>query len=111
MSANRIYLFIIIIVLSFFLRIQNINWDQGFHLHPDERAIVLYTLPLKFPSSIAEFLSPTSSWNPHFFAYGSFPLYLLKTSGSFLSTLDPNNSSYQNINLIGRFMSGLFDIG
>ena len=29
----------LIIVLGLYLRIWNINWDQGYHLHPDERAI------------------------------------------------------------------------
>ncbi|MEK7502454.1 MAG: glycosyltransferase family 39 protein [Patescibacteria group bacterium] len=101
---------LLIILLGFALRAYNLNWDQGFHLHPDERAIVMYTTPLHFPSSLDEFFSQNSSWNPHFFAYGNFPLYLLKIAGLAAGNFDPSFSSYDKINLVGRFMSGIFDI-
>ena len=59
-----------IILLALFFRLYNINWDQGHHLHPDERAIVMTVSSLHFPSSLSEFFSPESQWNPRFFAYG-----------------------------------------
>ncbi|MDO8659748.1 MAG: glycosyltransferase family 39 protein [Candidatus Parcubacteria bacterium] len=99
------------LLLGFFLRIYGLNWDQGFHLHPDERAITMFSLPLAFPSSISEFLSPSSTLNPHFFAYGSFPLYLLKTAGEISSNFTQLASRYDSLNLIGRFLSALFDTG
>ncbi len=102
---------VIILSLGFFLRVYGLNWDQGFHLHPDERAIVMFSLPLHFPSSISEFLSASSTLNPHFFAYGSLPLYILKAIGSLASIFNPLASSYGQINLIGRFLCVLFDIG
>ncbi len=105
------YLLIGIIILAAIFRLYGINWDQGFHLHPDERAIVIFTLPINFPSNISEFLSVNSSLNPHFFAYGSFPIYLLSLSGTILSSIDPLFTQYEKINLVGRFLSLLFDIG
>ena len=102
---------LIIFLLAVFLRFYGLNWDQGFHLHPDERAIVMFTTPLQFPKSIAEFISPQSEWNPHFFAYGSFPIYFLKIAGNVASIVDPTYATYDKINLLGRFISAIFDIG
>lgn len=106
----KILLFLIILT-SFFFRLFDINWDQGFHLHPDERAITMFATPLKFPRNINEFISPESTWNPHFFAYGSFPFYLLKTAGNAASIISPLFSMYDKINLVGRLLSAVFDIG
>jgi len=111
---KKIWLFTIlygIFILSGLLRLYNVNWDQGFHLHPDERAITLSVVKLAFPSSLAEFLSPDSPWNPKFFAYGSLPLYLLYVSGQVMKGLNPLLAEYANINLIGRYLSAFFDLG
>ncbi|MBI3070388.1 MAG: glycosyltransferase family 39 protein [Candidatus Levybacteria bacterium] len=109
---NKTNLFLILILtLAATLRLYGLDWDQGFHLHPDERAIVMFTTPLQLPETIAEFFSPTSPWNPHFFAYGSFPLYLLKIVGGALSIVNPLYGVYNQINLVGRFLSVFFDLG
>jgi len=102
---------LLIAALGLFFRLYGINWDQGFHLHPDERAIVMFTTPLNFPSSIQQFLSESSPWNPHFFAYGNFPLYLLKGIASIFADFDPLYLSYQKINLVGRAISAITDLG
>lgn len=109
MKLKEYLLLFLILLLGFLLRIYNINWDGGFHLHPDERAIVLFTLPLTFPSSIAQFFSAQSPWNPHFFAYGSFPLYFLKILSLIVARFDASIMSYDKINLLGRVISALFD--
>lgn len=104
---------IVILFLGFFFRIYNSNWDDGFHMHPDERAIILATTQLSWPSSLEEFFSPQSPLNPHFFAYGNFPMYLLKGLSipvSFI-TQDPLFMTYDKINLLGRFLSALIDTG
>ncbi len=106
----KIFLFFIILIGASF-RLYGINWDQGYHLHPDERAIIMFTTPLEFPQTISKFLSSQSSWNPHFFAYGSFPIYLLKIAGNIASIGDPVFAAYDKINLLGRFLSAIFDIG
>ena len=99
-----------ILILAASFRVYNVNWDQGHHLHPDERAIIMAVEKLKFPNSVSEFLSPTSSWNPQFFAYGSFPMYLLRISGNAIGAINPSFSQYTSINLVGRVISAFADI-
>lgn len=101
----------LILILGFILRIYGINWDQGFNLHPDERAIILFTLPLHLPNSLMEFLGPQSGLNPHFFAYGSLPLYILKTISTIASLLDPTLATYQHMYFVGRWVSVIMDLG
>lgn len=108
---KEVTLLVLIILLGAFFRLYGLNWDQNQHLHPDERAITMFSLPLHFPSSISEFLSTNSPLNPHFFAYGSLPLYLLKAVGALVSIFYPQAISYDQINLIGRFISVIFDTG
>jgi hypothetical protein len=92
-------------------RFYNLNWDNGYHLHPDERAIVMAVVKLQYPTSLSSFLSVTSPWNTHFFAYGSFPFYLLKIVGDGLgATFNPLFSGYDLITIAGRFLSAMFDL-
>lgn len=111
MQTTTKYLLITIILIAFFLRVFGLNWDQGHHLHPDERAIVLSVVNLKFPSSVTEFLSVESRWNPHFFAYGSLPFYLLRIAGNLVGAVNPTFAHYDGIQLVGRILSALFDTG
>ena len=112
MNSKKTFLILYgILLLALLLRIFGINWDEGSHLHPDERAIVLSVLSLHFPATLAEFLTPTSSWNPHFFAYGNFPFYLLRFVGDFVGIFDKQYAGYDGIQLVGRFLSTLFDLG
>ncbi len=82
-----------IVVLALVIRLFGLNWDSGFHLHPDERMIIM----------TSQNLSPTNL-NPKFFAYGSFPLYLLKFVSSLFSY-----DSYQLMPFVGRPVSALAD--
>lgn len=109
-TGNNFYL-VLILFISLFLRTVGLNWDQGHHLHPDERQITMVAENIKLPESrnISDIFSPNSSLNPKFFAYGSLPIYLLKFSGYVLSFINPNLMSYDKINLVGRFLSALFD--
>ncbi len=80
-------------------------------MHPDERAVVLFTNELSFPTSVSQFLDKDSSWNPHFFAYGSLPLYLLYWTGKAFSLIRPEYFSYDYLTLIGRCLSLIADLG
>ncbi len=74
-------IFFLILLLAFSLRFYGINWDQGHHLHPDERMIIMVVDRIHLPKTAAQWqsvLTPESPLNPKFFAYGSFPIYLLK---------------------------------
>jgi YYY domain-containing protein len=95
------------------LRLFNLNWDQGYLFHPDERMILMTIggLKLPWPPDLAVLLSPESPLNPHFFAYGSLPLYLLKAVAHVLAFFQANLSDFEHIRLIGRGISGIFDTG
>ncbi len=99
----------LILVMGAALRFYGLNWDQNHHLHPDERAIAAFVVPkIGMPPlrEWPEFFNPllagrateerpnffdpeTSPLNPHFFAYGSLPLYLLRLLAHLLSLLAP----------------------
>jgi hypothetical protein len=99
-------------IIGFLLRIYNVNWDQGNSFQPDERQILFHVTALSWPTSVSQFLDPAKSpLNPHFFAYGSFPLYLLALVGHLLgyALADPNN--FVKLTLLGRVLSALFDSG
>ncbi len=74
----------IVLSIALALRLYGLDWDEGYAWtpHPDERAILSKTAELSTPS-LAELPSlldaDRSPWNPRWFPYGSFPLYLLRS--------------------------------
>ncbi len=110
-SINSKLFFVFVFFIAVAFRVYGINWDSGFHLHPDERAIIMAALTLHLPTSLGELLSPASSLNPHFFAYGNFPLYLLAFFGWLGGIFNPFLGSYDGILFIGRTLSVFFDLG
>ncbi len=103
-----------IVCLGLVFRLYGLNWDQGGHLHPDERAIVMALDKMHLPANAQEsklLLTPESPLNPNFFAYGSLPFYLVKSLGSIAGLHDPAWAHYESINLLGRAVSAFFDVG
>jgi len=101
-----------IVLLGLLLRLYGLNWDSGNNFHPDERQIMFHVTTLTWPKSTTQFLDPVNSpLNPHFFAYGSFPLYLLASLGNILVRLSPSLGTFTNLTLVGRVLSALFDAG
>lgn len=102
---------LLIIALGAFLRLYGINWDQGFHLHPDERFLTMVGNAMKIPNTVVDYFNPQiSSFNPSnigfgFFVYGIFPLTLNKILAVLLG-----NDNYNSFTLQGRFLSALFDV-
>lgn len=116
-------------------RLYGLNWDANNHLHPDEREIVFKAMCLSLPGTprVANcdpaytgpgwLFSPSSPLNPHFFAYGSLPLYLLAavahglawltsvTHGRFIPGDGGTWDDFNHFTLIGRALSALFDAG
>lgn len=105
----ELFALILILSIAFFLRTININWDENYNFHPDERAIIMFTIDLRMPSNLNEFLSIDSPLNPKFFAYGNFPLYLLKIISEIASKFDPTLNDYGRIHMVGRLISAFFD--
>lgn len=105
-------LLIAILLLAAILRFHGINWDQGYKLHPDERAIIMTVDGLSLPQNFTEFFSIHSPWDPHFFAYGSLPFYLLYTVGQIFSnfTSNPGFAHYVLLQIPGRILSSISDL-
>ena len=71
-------IFIALFLLLFYTRFINIGWGLPYPMHPDERnmANAIQTLNCKFSIFNFQFSNLRECFNPHFFAYGQFPLYL-----------------------------------
>ncbi len=101
-----------ITLLGLLLRLYGLNWDQGNNFHPDERQILFHVVSLSWPASLSQFLNPaTSPLNPHFFAYGSFPLYLLALLGKLVIHNLTQPDAFVRLTLLGRALSAVFDSG
>ena len=110
-NAWSLLLLVLILAAGAALRLYGLNWDGGHWLHPDERQIYFTVLDLGWPDSLAQALSPGSSLNPRFFAYGSLPIYLLKGVAALLGPLFPVLGDEGNLHLLGRPLAVLFDLG
>ena len=102
-------LLILIIVFGALLRLSNLNWDEGQHLHPDERYISLVLTAVRLPSSVQEYFSlenPLSPFNTQYssYIYGQFPLSAVK----YLS-VKLGFDSYDKAYILGRTVSALLD--
>ena len=101
-----------IFLLAAFFRLYGVNWDQGQHLHPDERFLTMVANGISWPKNFGEYLDTAiSPLNPHnrgfgFFVYGTFPVFFTKWVAESLGQGD-----YGNLTLIGRQLSALFDLG
>lgn len=111
MKKTELIILIAILLLGAFLRFYGLNWDQGYHLHPDERAITMISEGIHWPreGEWSKIFTPESPLNPKFFAYGSLPIYLLKIMGYLTSFINPSFGQYDKLNLVGRALSTLFD--
>ena len=104
---NRFFL-VLILCIGIFFRIYNLGWGAPFYFHPDERNIASSVSQLNFPNQL----------NPHFFAYGSFPIYAIYFTGVFFNNLSSSNNSYltltkvnfENAIIISRLYSAFFSI-
>lgn len=111
-TGQSIIIFVVFI-LAFLLRVYGLNWDQNYHLHPDERFLTMVTNDIKIPTSVSNYFDTNhSSLNPYnypqyqFFVYGTFPIFLVK----FLA-VQLHLDDYNNITLLGRVVSAIFDSG
>lgn len=113
-AAEYLSLGIILITAAYF-RWTGLAWDSGYLFHPDERQILLVVSSLHLPTNPLELFSAESPLNPKFFAYGSFPIYLLRV----LTPIAPPtgivgpwaDDQLARWALFGRWLSGLFDLG
>ena len=92
---------ILILLSAYFIRVFGVNWDQGFHLHPDERMLIM----------VADKISFFKNLNPDFFNYGSLPIYLLKGLSQLLDLIFRSGlATYAGMLDVGRKLSIMFDM-
>jgi len=109
----------LVLLIGAYFRFVEIQWDATYHLHPDERFLTMVSSSIRPVSNYEEFLNTSiSSLNPHnvldtngnqtypFFVYGTFPLFLVRYIAEWT-----NQAGYGDIHIIGRYLSGAFDIG
>jgi len=108
-----------ILLLGAFFRFYGIRWDQDYHLHPDERFLTMVVTAIEPVSGLGEYFNTSSSsLNPHnivdgngnslfpFFVYGTFPLFIVRYIAELF-----NQTGYGQIHIVGRYLSGIFDLG
>ncbi|HUT15966.1 MAG TPA: glycosyltransferase family 39 protein [Anaerolineae bacterium] len=100
---------LVLLPLAFAVRIYGIDWDEGHFFHPDERKILMVVEDLAWPDDWRSFLSIESPLNPGFFAYGSFPLYLLRLCSAVLTHWDKKWASLHHFYLLARVIAVMFD--
>ncbi|OGH19070.1 MAG: hypothetical protein A3F31_01130 [Candidatus Levybacteria bacterium RIFCSPHIGHO2_12_FULL_38_12] len=102
-------LIVFVFAIAFLFRFYNILWGSPYFFHPDERNIAYATERIRFPNQL----------NPQFFAYGSFPIYVIYFTGvcfnffSHFLNIEKNISdifsvSFENAIFFGRFYSAVF---
>jgi len=100
-----------ILLFSSVFRFVGMKWDEGYHLHPDERFLVMVAGSMKWFDSIGTYFNTDNSQiNPHnighsFYVYGTFPVLLVKTIAVII-----NQDTYHGLLYIGRYMSASIDI-
>ncbi len=102
----------VILLFGAVLRFSGINWDEGTHLHPDERFLTMVENGLNWPSSLGQYwdtannpLNPYNSTDGSY-VYGLFPLVMAKAAGQLTGY-----TGYSGVHLAGRALSALMDLG
>jgi YYY domain-containing protein len=100
-----------ILVVGGVFRFQALDWDEGYHLHPDERFISMVEEKLEFPKGPGDYFdSGRSTLNPYnrgegSFVYGTLPMVMAKALAPLLG-----KKGYGETHLVGRALSGVFDL-
>lgn len=98
----RFLIIFIIFITVIFLRFYNLSWGAPFYFHPDERNIVQAVSQLRFPDQM----------NPHFFAYSSFPIYIIYFTGVLQGILSQTGNIvlFEHAIVISRIYSAIFSL-
>ncbi|MFO7681180.1 MAG: DUF2298 domain-containing protein, partial [Chloroflexota bacterium] len=124
-------LLLLILLIGAYFRFTGLNWDQGTHLHPDERFLTSVTASLQAEYNPLAYLKTSESrMNPYntghgFYVYGNFPMTATRFLAEWLTqfcALFPGDgapdsalcpyvfTAYDGVHLLGRVLSGLVDL-
>jgi YYY domain-containing protein len=100
----------VIFLLGAYFRFTGLNWDDGQHQHPDERFISMVASDqINLAQGFGEYfntdLSPLNPLRSGSYTYGMFPLFFTRVIAAWVGM-----SNYDSVTLVGRAMSGLFDL-
>lgn len=104
-------LLVLILLAGSALRLMNVNWDEGRHLHPDERFLSQVISFIRPVDSIREYFDTSQSkLNPNnhnfgFFVYGTLPVFIIRYVGEWTG-----QTGYDLNTIVGRKLSAYFDI-
>ncbi len=109
--VNHQYIALLLIfLLALYFRLFGLDWDEGQHLHPDERFITMIEVALRLPANVQEYFdstrNPLSLYNKEFtfYVYGTLPLYLVKLIAELIG-----QTGYDEVVYVGRVASAVFD--
>jgi hypothetical protein len=92
------------------LRFVGSNWDEGKHLHPDDRFISSVADNTHWPGAVNYFRVESSKLNPYntsqgqAYIYGTLPLFATKLVATGLG-----DAGYGQLNIVGRRLAALLD--
>ncbi len=116
---------VLVILAGFWFRSVGLDWDEGQHLHPDERFLTMVETSI-VPVDLANetlgeppdgcqewggyFDTKCSSLNPHnrghgFFVYGTLPIFVTRYVAEWMG-----ETGYGSVHLVGRQLSALVDL-
>ncbi len=100
-----------ILILALAMRMYGTDWEQAGLFHPDERDFLGRVERLNFAElgNPSKFLSVESRLNPHWFNYGSLPLYVLAGWKAIVSPFTDLDWNIFDLRLPGRNLSALSD--
>jgi YYY domain-containing protein len=124
-------LLIVVLLAGVYFRLVGMAWDEDQHPHPDERFLTMVetalqpkvcadaSVPLeacppeqkRWMSAGDYFNTAKSTLNPHnrgygFFVYGTLPMFIVRYVAEWV-----NQTGYDQINMVGRALSTLADLG
>ncbi|MFQ5434937.1 MAG: ArnT family glycosyltransferase, partial [Anaerolineae bacterium] len=115
-------LILLVLLLGATFRFTGLNWDQGTHLHPDERFLTGVATQIQPVSDFFTYLRTSeSSLNPYnvgqgFYVYGNFPMTVTRIVADWVKSAcatlscSYNYTAYDGVHLLGRALSGLMDL-
>ena len=103
---------VLVLLVAAWFRLGGADWDEGAHLHPDERYIASVSNVIDFPWSPLTYLdvdeSPLSPYNTQegrVFPYGTLPIFATKAVAELVGRGD-----YDHLYLVGRWLGALLDL-
>ncbi|HFE66757.1 MAG TPA: hypothetical protein ENJ93_05795, partial [Chloroflexi bacterium] len=127
-ESLAVVILILILAVGAYFRFTGLNWDENFHLHPDERFLTIVASQLKsVPDPLTYLKTSESTLNPYntgqgFYVYGNFPMTVTRYVAEWAEKLcqpfagDGGGicgipfTGYDGVHLLGRFLSGLLDL-